>query len=1521
MRALIYKSIWVLGFLAVTWANLSVAELQSTVSLTASQTFAGQNTSFNISSVSGSVSVAAGTLYNTYSGVTRFLVSSSSGRYSGLNGSSFYGIDFGPFHIFQSLLSANYMTVVSSGDMCPPATTYNWLMARMRTPDASRGPMNATQPYYTAGGTIAYDPAGAHPVVGNTIFDLSGPTLNSSPNYTYDQAGSNPCTSSVFRVGAASGSTQPLDQFGTFYFGDSSFAYLSYAGNPVVALGAPQETLSSGTMTGLNTSVFTGQYTYFNTVSSQTRTNIYMFPDSAGTTYSLYTIDDVNTPSSKTSYGTLSCTSLNSPSNGFCSGTLALIGVSGTGKATCMVSTTTPELLLTCAAQYPGDNSKSVSIVGRVARKAVLSVTVSPSVAQVATAGSSTTITATVRNMTGKNIPTIGNPSDVGLRLSAPFSNTGAYSGGGGSCGSSLSGYASCTVTITFNPSAVGSYLQVFRVAYDDGYFGTVNATANVIGTAGLSSMAVTPATASFPAGTTVQYTATATYTDASTQDVTSIVTWSTTNGNSITGATGNVLFTNNGATGVTATLGTTSGTRSVTSSGTSLQVLGQSTATGLDGASVGEANPRFTFVTADQLFVSDSGNHRVLIWNSIPSANQEAPDLVLGQADFNDKTANTGGISAQTMNNPMGIATDGTHFVVADYGNNRVLIWNAIPTTNQQAADLVLGQSNFTSSTANNGGRSSSSLSAPMGVAITGTKLFVTDYSNNRVLIWNTFPTANKQAADLVLGQSNFTAGTANNGGISSQTLSGPYSVYSDGTRLWVTDFTNNRVLQWSSIPTTNRQAANYVLGQTNFTSATANNGGQSAATLNGPSGVYSDGTKLFVSDYNNNRILQWTSIPSASGASATYEIGQPNMTSRTANNGGVAAKSLNLPYGIHSDGTALYAADYNNSRILIYSTFPTANQPNADLELGQPNMTSNTANNAGAPTSQSMNLPQGVANDGTRLFVADYSNNRVLIWNSIPTTDDQAADLVLGQSNFTSNTANNGGRSSSSLNAPSAVYSDGTRLFVADYSNNRVLIWNTIPTTNKQAANVELGQPGFTQGTANNGGVSSTTLSAPVGVYSTGSKLFVSDLNNNRVLIWNSIPTSNRQAADLVLGQTNFTSSTANNGGVSASTLSAPRGLYVSGTKLFVADSANNRVLMWNTIPTSSGTAADLVQGQSNFTAVTANNGGRTASSLSRPMGVTSDGTKFYIADFNNNRVLVWNSIPTSTRTAADQVIGQPSFTVATANNGGISASRLYNPLGLVSDGSKLWIADYNNKRVLVSSVSALLVPSVSTWDYGTIGLSQTSDKSITITNSGTSTATAMAAGTPAMSAPFGFKGGSYPGTGGTCGATLAGQATCTIVVTYSPTNDPAPVTDIARISYNDGSSTKIVAISLSAQSINRATLTFSVASYNFGTIPRNTTTYATLTISNSSGVTASGMTDGSPAMAAPFTFRGTANNYPGQTGTCGTLLKTGSSCTVIIAFTPTTTLTVNDTARVQYSDGVSTQTISVTLSGKGS
>jgi DNA-binding beta-propeller fold protein YncE len=97
---------------------------------------------------------------------------------------------------------------------------------------------------------------------------------------------------------------------------------------------------------------------------------------------------------------------------------------------------------------------------------------------------------------------------------------------------------------------------------------------------------------------------------------------------------------------------------------------------------------------------------------------------------------------------------------------------------------------------------------------------------------------------------------------------------------------------------------------------------------------------------------------------------------------------------------------------------------------------------------------------------------------------------------------------------------------------------------------------------------------------------------------------------------------SNTENNGGISASSLLYPGFVYSDGTKLFVADSGNSRVLVWNTLPTSSGQAADAVIGQPDFSSSAP---GRSATQLSYPAGLVVAGGKLYIADQGNTRVLV--------------------------------------------------------------------------------------------------------------------------------------------------------------------------------------------------------------------------------------------------------------------------------------------------------
>lgn len=300
---------------------------------------------------------------------------------------------------------------------------------------------------------------------------------------------------------------------------------------------------------------------------------------------------------------------------------------------------------------------------------------------------------------------------------------------------------------------------------------------------------------------------------------------------------------------------------------------------------------------------------------------------------------------------------------------------------------------------------------------------------------------------------------------------------------------------------------------------------------------------------------------------------------------------------------------------------------------------------------TRTGMRLPVAVASDGKVLAVADTSNNRVLIWLSIPTVSGQPADVVLGQKDFV--TVAPLAVTASGLRGPQGLWIQNDRLYVADTQNDRILIWNTIPRQNNQPADIVLGQPNFTTAPPINQvadlTAASNILLSPTSVTSDGTRLIVSDLGYSRVLIWNSLPTTNQRPADIVIGQPDFAETNANNStklcasnGTTdagealyparcAKTLNFPRYALSDGQRLYIADGGNDRVLIYNSIPTTNGAAADVVLGQPDeFTSAYTSDDFLVTSASNvtpTPTSLAWDGDNLYVADATDYRILVFS------------------------------------------------------------------------------------------------------------------------------------------------------------------------------------------------------------------------------------------------------------------------------------------------------
>jgi DNA-binding beta-propeller fold protein YncE len=365
--------------------------------------------------------------------------------------------------------------------------------------------------------------------------------------------------------------------------------------------------------------------------------------------------------------------------------------------------------------------------------------------------------------------------------------------------------------------------------------------------------------------------------------------------------------------------------------------------------------------------------------------------------------------------------------------------------------------------------------------------------------------------------------------------------------------------------------------------------------------------------------------------------------------------------------------------------------NGQNANVVLGQPDFTSNTA-----ATSQSgMKIPLGVAVDPTtgKVFVVDNGNNRVLRFSSAAAAiSGSAAEAVLGQPNFTSSGV---ATTQSGLNIPTRAVVDALgHLYVAEQNNNRVLRFtNAASAANGANADGVFGQPDFTSkasATTQNG------MQNPYGVAVDASgNLYVADRNNNRVLRFaNAATATNGANANGVLGQPNFTSSgvaTTQNG------MSSPLGVAVDGTgNLYVAEYPNNRVLRFaNAASAANGANANGVLGQTGFTT---NPAATSQSGMYYPFDVAVDGTgNLYVAEYSNNRVLRFaNAASAANGANANGVLGQTGYTTntpATTQNG------MTNPYALSVDASgNLYVADRNNNRVLRFNIGTLPVELIS-------------------------------------------------------------------------------------------------------------------------------------------------------------------------------------------------------------------------------
>lgn len=296
------------------------------------------------------------------------------------------------------------------------------------------------------------------------------------------------------------------------------------------------------------------------------------------------------------------------------------------------------------------------------------------------------------------------------------------------------------------------------------------------------------------------------------------------------------------------------------------------------------------------------------------------------------------------------------------------------------------------------------------------------------------------------------------------------PTYIATDGTNLYVTELNNNTIRK--------------IVIATGVVSTFAGNGASgvadgtgTSASFNGPEGIVSDGTNLYVADTLNNNIRQ----VSLATAQVTTIAGNITGASGVANGTGISAQ-FNVPVGIAKIGNSLYVSENVSQRI-------------RKIDLANLNLVTTFAGSTGVAgwydavgAAAYFDFPAGLATDGTNLYVADMNDNNI---RKVEVAT-QIVSTVAGWHLSTGSGVADGTGSSARFYRPMGITTDGTNLYVSDTNNHtirKIVISTGVVTTLAGTAGVS----GVTDATGTN-----ARFNLPRGILYNNSSLYVADWAN---------------------------------------------------------------------------------------------------------------------------------------------------------------------------------------------------------------------------------------------------------------------------------------------------------------------------------------------------------------------------------------------------------------------------------------
>lgn len=580
---------------------------------------------------------------------------------------------------------------------------------------------------------------------------------------------------------------------------------------------------------------------------------------------------------------------------------------------------------------------------------------------------------------------------------------------------------------------------------------------------------------------------------------------------------------------------------------------------------------------------------------------------------------------SAARFNNPMSVASDGTHLYVADM-HNRSIRKIVIATG---AVSTLAGGDNF---------------SYPYALTSDGTNLYVVDIgadSVRKVVI----------ATGAVTTLAGGSSGNADGIG-EAASFNDPEAITTDGTYLYLADTGNNSI-----------RKILIATGAVSTLAAFVRTDNMNVATsFNRPTGITTDGTNLYVADTDNNLVRKVVLATGEASALAGGSYGEKD---------GIGTEALfNGPRGIAVDGANLYVMDsLNNSiRKIVIATRAVTTLAGGSEGIGATysrgiavageniyvadasrnlirkvavttGAVSNFAGKApgedGTSETATFNNPSAITTDGINLYTAE------------PFGDIRKTVIATGVVTSLAKTPG----------YPNGITTDGTYLYATDswgHCVRKIVI--ATGEINILAGSVS------SNGNADGVGAQAT-FSEPYGITTDGTNLYVSDVGNNNI---RKIVIATGAVSTLAgLTFASYHADEHIDGVGAAARFTHPFGITTDGTNLYTTDLFGNSI---RKILIATAEVTTFAGGEGSNTSI---DGIGTAATFAAPEGISTDGSYLYVTG-NDNSI---RKIEIATAKVSTLIYGTTGRADGTALN---------QPTGITTDGHSLFVTDSGNNTI---------------------------------------------------------------------------------------------------------------------------------------------------------------------------------------------------------------------------------------------